>query len=116
MNEEQSTYPKPVVLVVLDGWGVANAYAGNAISRSKTPNLDSYVAKYPAMLLTASGEGVGLPWGEAGNSEVGHMNLGLGRIIYQDLPRVNRAIADQSFYKNKVLLQAIETVKKNNSK
>ena len=116
VNKKQSKRIKPVVLMVLDGWGIANPYTGNAISQANTPNIKSYIAKYPSMALVASGEGVGLPWGESGNSEVGHLNLGLGRIIYQNLPRINKAIADRSFYKNKVLLKAIEQVKKNNSK
>jgi len=107
--------PKPVILVVLDGWGIAPPYSGNAITQAKTPNFDKLVSLYPSMTLRASGEAVGLPWGESGNSEVGHMNLGLGRIIYQDLPRINRAISDNSFYKNKVLLEATDYVKKNNS-
>lgn len=115
-TKKQQVRPKPVVLMVLDGWGVANSYAGNAISQANTPNIKNYIAKYPSMVLVASGEGVGLPWGEFGNSEVGHLNLGLGRIIYQNLPKINRAIADNSFYKNKVLLKAIEQVKANNSK
>jgi len=115
-NRKQSARPKPVVLAVLDGWGIATPYAGNAISQANTPNLSSYAANYPSLTLVASGEGVGLPWGEAGNSEVGHLNLGLGRILYQDLPRINKAIADGSFYNNQVLLKAIETVKKNNSR
>jgi 2,3-bisphosphoglycerate-independent phosphoglycerate mutase len=115
-TKKQQVRPKPVVLMVLDGWGVANSYAGNAISQANTPNIKNYIAKYPSMVLVASGEGVGLPWGEFGNSEVGHLNLGLGRIIYQNLPKINRAIADNSFYKNKALLKAIEQVKANNSK
>jgi 2,3-bisphosphoglycerate-independent phosphoglycerate mutase len=116
VDKKQQKRPKPVVLIVLDGWGVANPYTGNAISQANTANLKSYIAKYPSMTLVASGEGVGLPWGEAGNSEVGHLNLGLGRIIYQNLPRINRAIADRSFYKNKALLKAIDQVKNNKSK
>lgn len=116
VNKKQNLRPKPVVLMVLDGWGIANPYTGNAISQANTPNIKSYIAKYPAMALVASGEGVGLPWGESGNSEVGHLNLGLGRILYQNLPRINKSIADRSFYKNKVLLKAIDQVKKNNSK
>ncbi|MFH0955693.1 MAG: 2,3-bisphosphoglycerate-independent phosphoglycerate mutase [Candidatus Falkowbacteria bacterium] len=115
-NKKEQKQAKPVVLIVLDGWGIANPYTGNAISQANTPNIKSYIAKYPAMVLVASGEGVGLPWGESGNSEVGHLNLGLGRILYQNLPRINKYIADRSFYKNKVLLKAIEHVKKNNSK
>ncbi|MEI6596646.1 MAG: 2,3-bisphosphoglycerate-independent phosphoglycerate mutase [bacterium] len=107
---------RPVVLMVLDGWGIANPYAGNAISQANTPNIKNYIAKYPSTTLVASGEGVGLPWGESGNSEVGHLNLGLGRIIYQNLPKINKSIADRSFYKNKILLKAIEQAKSNNSK
>ena len=115
-EKKQKIRPKPVVLIVLDGWGIANPYIGNAISQASIPNIKNYLAKYPAMVLAAAGEAVGLPWGESGNSEVGHLNLGLGRVIYQNLPRINKAIADHSFYKNKVLLKAIEQVKRNNSK
>lgn len=115
-NKKQNLRPKPVILIVLDGWGIANPYAGNAISQADTPNIKNYLAKYPAMVLTAAGEGVGLPWGESGNSEVGHLNLGLGRVIYQSLPRIDKTIADGGFYKNKILLKAIEQVKRHNSK
>lgn len=116
VTKKQNIRPKPIVLMVLDGWGIATAYAGNAITQANTPNLNGYLAKYPSMALVASGEGVGLPWGESGNSEVGHLNLGVGRIIYQDLPRINKSIAERDFYKNKVLLKAIGQVKKNGSK
>lgn len=105
--------PKPVVLMVLDGWGVAQPNSGNAISQAETPVIKELIARYPSMTLRASGEAVGLPWGESGNSEVGHLNLGLGRVLYQDLPRINKAINDNSFYRNKVLLKAMEHVKKN---
>ncbi len=115
-NIKKTARPKPVVLMVLDGWGIATPYAGNAISQSDTPNISSYLSKYPSMSLVASGEGVGLPWGESGNSEVGHLNLGLGRIIYQDLPRINKAIADKNFYANKVLLKAVNQAKKNGTR
>ena len=108
--------PKPVVLAVLDGWGVIQPYSGNAISLADTPNIKELIAKYPAMTLRASGEAVGLPWGESGNSEVGHLNLGMGRIMYQDLPRINKAISENTFYKNNVLLAAVRHVKENNSK
>ncbi|PIV51334.1 2,3-bisphosphoglycerate-independent phosphoglycerate mutase [Candidatus Falkowbacteria bacterium CG_4_9_14_3_um_filter_36_9] len=107
--------PKPVILVVLDGWGIAQPYSGNAISQADTPTMNELLKKYPSMTIRASGEAVGLPWGESGNSEVGHLNLGLGRIHYQDLPRINKAISDNSFYKNKALLKAINHVKKNKS-
>ncbi|KKS34753.1 MAG: 2,3-bisphosphoglycerate-independent phosphoglycerate mutase [Parcubacteria group bacterium GW2011_GWC2_42_12] len=116
VNEKQSVRPKPIVLIVLDGWGIATPYAGNAIGLADTPNIKSYLVKYPSTTLVASGEGVGLPWGESGNSEVGHLNLGLGRILYQSLPRINKAIADRSFYENKILLKAIEQVKNKKSK
>jgi 2,3-bisphosphoglycerate-independent phosphoglycerate mutase len=108
--------PKPVVLAVLDGWGVIQPYSGNAISLANTPNLKEMTMKYPSMTLRASGEAVGLPWGEDGNSEVGHLNLGMGRILYQDLPRINKAISENTFYQNKVLLNAARHVKENKSK
>jgi len=107
---------RPVVLVILDGWGVAPPSRANAISQAKTPVMDKLISTYPTMTLQASGESVGLPWGEMGNSEVGHMNIGAGKIIYQDLPRINKAIIDKTFYKNKVLLEAVKKVKENNSK
>ena len=118
MSDNQANFkrPKPVVLVVLDGFGVNEPYAGNAIALAKTPVIDALIPKYPATTLRASGEAVGLPWGEAGNSEVGHMNLGLGRIIYQELPRINKAINDRSFYENPVLLGAIRHVKARDSR
>jgi len=108
--------PKPVVLVILDGWGIIQPYSGNAISLADTPNMKEYTLRYPSMTLRASGEAVGLPWGKDGNSEVGHLNLGMGRILYQDLPRINKAINDNSFYKNPALIGAIKHVKDNNSK
>ena len=85
-EKKQKIGTRPVVLMVLDGWGIANPYAGNAISQANTPNIKNYIAKYPSTTLVASGEGVGLPWGESGNSEVGHLNLGLGRMRYHKLP------------------------------
>jgi len=115
-NQSQTKRPKPVVLLVLDGWGINQPYSGNAISLAKTPVFNKLVSVYPSMTLRASGEAVGLPWGEAGNSEVGHLNMGLGRILYQELPRINKAISDSTFYKNKALISACEHVKKNKSK
>jgi 2,3-bisphosphoglycerate-independent phosphoglycerate mutase len=105
-----------VVLVVIDGWGIAAPGPGNAITQANTVNMDRFWASYPHTQLAAAGESVGLPRGEAGNTEVGHLNLGAGRIVYQDLTRINMAIADGSFFKNQVLLGAIEHAKKNNSK
>ena len=106
---------KTVVLVILDGWGVAPPSRANALSQAKTPVWDKLLATYPCITLQASGESVGLPWGEMGNSEVGHLNLGAGKIIYQDLPRINKAIIDDTFYSNKALKEAARQVKKNNS-
>ena len=115
-NNQQSIRPKPVVLMVLDGWGITQPYSGNAISQANTPTMNDLIARYPSMTLVAAGEAVGLPWGKAGNSEVGHLNLGLGRILYQDLPRINKAISDKSFYDNKAFLKAIEHCQRNKSK
>ncbi|OGF18602.1 phosphoglycerate mutase (2,3-diphosphoglycerate-independent) [Candidatus Falkowbacteria bacterium RIFCSPLOWO2_02_FULL_45_15] len=117
MNKEQKQIrPKPVVLCVLDGWGIAPPYAGNAISLAKLPNFNQIVAHYPVMALSAAGEAVGLPWGEIGNSEVGHLNLGAGRIVYQDLPRINKAISDNSFFSNVALSGAIRHAQSRQSK
>lgn len=105
--------PKPAILIILDGWGVAPPSRSNAISQAKIDNFLNLVKTYPSMTLQASGEAVGLSWGEIGNSEVGHLNLGSGKLIYQNLPRINKAIADGSFFENQKFLQAIEHVKKN---
>jgi len=107
---------KPIALIILDGWGVAPPSEGNGVSLAKTPNFDKYVASYPAMTLLASGEAVGLSWGEVGNSEVGHLNLGVGKIFYQNLPRIDRAIDSREFFSNQAFLDAIEHARKNNSK
>lgn len=106
---------KPVVLAILDGWGVAPDGDGNAITRAKLPNFNRYVKEYPAMTLSASGTEVGLMFGEMGNSEVGHLNIGAGRVYYQSLPRINRAIQDNSFFENKAFLSAVEQVKNKKS-
>ncbi len=104
-----------VVLVILDGWGLGPDYPGNAISLAKTPIMDMFSHTFPHTELVASGEAVGLPKGEDGNTETGHLNIGAGRIVYQDLPRINMSIASGSFLQNKAFLQAIEHVKKNHS-
>ncbi|MFH0988105.1 MAG: 2,3-bisphosphoglycerate-independent phosphoglycerate mutase [Parcubacteria group bacterium] len=106
----------PLLLIVLDGWGVAPSSEGNGITLAKTPNFSRYVASYPTMTLLASGESVGLSWGEVGNSEVGHLNLGVGKIFYQNLPRISRSIESGEFYNNKAMLEAMEHVKKNKTK
>jgi 2,3-bisphosphoglycerate-independent phosphoglycerate mutase len=107
---------KKVVLVILDGFGIAHAGNGNAISLANIPTFDGLVANYPSLSLQASGPLVGLPWGEMGNSEVGHLNIGAGRIVGQDLPRITTAIQTGEFFKNKVFLEAVEHTKQNNSK
>lgn len=104
-----------VVLIVLDGWGLAPPGPGNAVSSASTPNMDKFWASFPHTQLLASGEAVGLPRAEVGNTETGHLNLGAGRIVYQDLPRINMAIADGSFFKNPAFLGTIEHARKNNS-
>src|SRR5437016_2990821 len=108
--------PKFVMLVVLDGWGIASAGPGNAITTANTINMNRFWASYPHTQLKASGEAVGLPQGEVGNTETGHLNLGAGRIVYQDLERINMAIADGSFFEKQPLLDAIEHARKNNSR
>jgi 2,3-bisphosphoglycerate-independent phosphoglycerate mutase len=100
-----------VVLVVLDGWGNSASYEGNAIAQAQKPNFDRLWRECPHTSLQASGEAVGLPWGEMGNSEVGHLNLGAGRVIPQDLPRISAAISDKSFFQNEILTAACKHVK-----
>ena len=106
---------KPVVLMVLDGYGLSDRTEGNAIAMANTPVMDKLMKEYPFVKGNASGLYVGLPDGQMGNSEVGHMNIGAGRIIYQDLTRITKAIEDGEFYKNEELLAAMENCKKNNS-
>ena len=105
----------PVVLVILDGWGIAPKGPGNAIALAKTPSIDALMTAFPHSKLEASGESVGLPHGEDGNTETGHLNIGAGRIVYQDLPRINMAIADGSFFTNHEFAAAIDHAKKFNS-
>ena len=97
---------RPVVLIVMDGWGVAPPGPDNAVSLADTPVFDRLLAEYPHGVLDASGPAVGLPPGQMGNSEVGHLNIGAGRVVYQDLTRINLAIEDGSFFQNRVLRQA----------
>jgi 2,3-bisphosphoglycerate-independent phosphoglycerate mutase len=105
--------PRPAVLLILDGWGIGPNYAGNAIARANTPNMDRLWASFPHTQLSASGQAVGLPHGEDGNTETGHLNIGAGSIVYQDLPRINMAIADGSFNVNTAFLNSFEHMKKN---
>lgn len=100
---------------MLDGFGIATAGRGNAITTANPPTLNYFVDNFPATTLQASGPTVGLPWGEMGNSEVGHLNLGAGRIVGQDLSRITSAIEDRSFFRNKEFSAAVEHVTKNHS-
>lgn len=108
--------PKPLVLISMDGVGVAPPGSGNAVTLANTPNLDKYWPAYPHTFLEASGINVGLPVGIDGNSEVGHTTMGAGKILFQDLPRIDNAIQNESFFQNPILLQAIQHVKWNHSK
>lgn len=101
--------------MILDGFGINNNIKGNAIAQAKTPNLDRIFSKYPKTLVAASGLDVGLPKGQMGNSEVGHLNIGAGRIVYQDLTLITKEIEEGRFFKNEVLLNAMNNCVKNGS-
>jgi len=103
-----------VLLIVMDGWGVAKPSNGNAITLAKTPNYDALLKKSIYTELYASGEAVGLPEGQMGNSEVGHLNLGSGRIVYQELTKINKAIKEGSFFTNPLILEAVHKAKDSN--
>ena len=107
---------KPVVLIIMDGFGIDAPTDTNAVSLAKRPNIDRLWKHYPHSFINASGNSVGLPETQMGNSEVGHMNLGAGRIVYQSLTRINKSIEDGEFNNNEAILAAIENAKKNNSK
>ena len=106
---------KPVVLMVLDGYGLNENPESNAIAMANTPVMDKLMAECPFVKGNASGLAVGLPDGQMGNSEVGHMNIGAGRIIYQDLTRITKEINDGTFFENKALVEAMENCKKNDA-
>ena len=106
---------KPYALIILDGYGVNDRNEGNAIHSANTPNMDKYMNECSHSIVHASGMDVGLPEGQMGNSEVGHTNIGAGRIVYQELTRITKSIDDGDFFKNSTLLAAIENCKKNNS-
>lgn len=106
---------KPVLLMILDGFGIENPNDGNAITIANTPNYDKYSQKYPMTTLGASGLDVGLPDGQMGNSEVGHLNIGAGRVIYQWLTKITKEIKEEKFFKNDALNIAFDNAKKNNS-
>lgn len=106
---------KPTVLMILDGYGLNDSIKGNAVAEGKTPVMDKLMAECPFVKGNASGMAVGLPEGQMGNSEVGHLNMGAGRIVYQDLTKITKAIQDGDFFENEALLAACENVKKNDS-
>ncbi|MCK5459620.1 2,3-bisphosphoglycerate-independent phosphoglycerate mutase [Candidatus Parcubacteria bacterium] len=108
--------PKPTVLIILDGWGVASHYSGNAITSADPQFFNYLTSNFPTSVIQASGEAVGLSWNEVGNSEVGHLNIGAGKIVYQNLMKISKSIEENSFYENQVLISAFEHAKNNNSK
>ena len=106
---------KPTVLMILDGYGLNEKQEGNAVAEAKTPVMDKLMAEYPFVKGNASGLAVGLPDGQMGNSEVGHLNMGAGRIVYQELTRITKEIEDGVFFKNEALVKAVENAKANGS-
>src|SRR3989344_632387 len=106
----------PLILAVIDGFGYSPSQTGNAIALAKKPNLDFLKQNYPHTLLQASGQTVGLDWGEAGNSEVGHLILGAGRVVKHYLSIINESIVNGEFFKNKHLLMAAISAKQNKAK
>src|SRR5258708_16853406 len=116
MSTTPSGRPRPFVLIVMDGWGINPRKEGNAIALANTPNIDKLARVWPHTAVKTSGEAVGLPAGQMGNSEVGHQNIGAGRRVLQYYTLISEAIKDGSFYENPALLQAIEHVQQNSSR
>jgi 2,3-bisphosphoglycerate-independent phosphoglycerate mutase len=110
-ERKQVVTPKPLVLMILDGWGLRESAPDNAIALADTPAWDALLASSPHCGLDTSGEAVGLPAGQMGNSEVGHMNIGAGRVVYQDFTRISLAIRDGSFFHNPALLGAVDAAR-----
>ncbi|WP_334074036.1 2,3-bisphosphoglycerate-independent phosphoglycerate mutase [Paenibacillus sp. A14] len=108
--------PKPVALIIMDGFGLRNTVEGNAVAQANKPNYDRYLKEYPNTTLTACGEAVGLPEGQMGNSEVGHLNIGAGRIVYQDLTRISKSIREGEFFQNETLVAAVRSAKSKGKK
>jgi len=108
--------PKPVALIIMDGFGLRDEVKANAVAQASKPNFDRYWKQYPHTQLGASGLSVGLPDGQMGNSEVGHLNLGAGRVVYQELTRVTKSIEEGTFFENDVFLKAMKHVNENNKK
>ncbi|MFZ2153603.1 MAG: 2,3-bisphosphoglycerate-independent phosphoglycerate mutase [Candidatus Moraniibacteriota bacterium] len=106
---------KPIVLIILDGWGISSNTEGNAIRKANLPTIDKINKNYPLLALQASGISAGIPWGEPGNSEVGHTILGSGKIIYQNLPKITLSIQDRSFFNNPAMLKGMNNVRENKS-
>ena len=106
---------KPTVLMILDGFGLNDKTEGNAVAQANTPNIDRLMKEYPFVKGNASGLAVGLPEGQMGNSEVGHLNMGAGRIVYQELTRITKEIQDGDFFKNEALKAGMEHVKEKDS-
>jgi 2,3-bisphosphoglycerate-independent phosphoglycerate mutase len=113
---KQANRPKPVALIILDGFALRGERHGNAVAQANKPNFDRYWHTYPHTTLTAHGEAVGLPEGQMGNSEVGHLNIGAGRTVYQDLTRISKSIREGEFYDNQTLLGAVQHAKANGRK
>lgn len=107
---------RPVALVILDGWGISDTCDGNAVCQARTPSLDALLHEFPTTRIGASGPDVGLPEGQMGNSEVGHLNLGAGRIVYQDLTRITKSIEDGCFFSNPVLTESLTRIKEKGGK
>lgn len=106
---------KPTVLMILDGYGLNKTVNGNAVVQARTPVMDELKKEYPFVKGNASGMAVGLPDGQMGNSEVGHLNMGAGRIVYQELTRITKEIEDGTFFENEALLNAVKNCKENRS-
>ena len=106
---------KPIVLTILDGYGINKNHNGNAVYEANTPNMDNFMKNYPNTVIHASGLDVGLPDGQMGNSEVGHTNIGAGRIVYQELTRITKEIEDRTFFENDAFKKAVENCKENGS-
>ena len=103
-----ATPPKPLVLIILDGWGYAPPSAANAISLARKPNYDRLLAEFPNTLIHTSGRYVGLPTGQMGNSEVGHLNIGAGRVVYMDITKIDLMIENGELFSNPVLVEAMK--------
>ncbi|HKL31965.1 MAG TPA: hypothetical protein VJ919_05510, partial [Tangfeifania sp.] len=107
---------KKTLLMILDGWGIGDGSESDIVATASTPFIDSLLDKYPHSKLMASGEDVGLPEGQMGNSEVGHLNIGAGRVLYQDMVKISKAIRDKSLWENPQIVKAYNYAKENNKK